>query len=232
MVGKNESHDPGVVGPVSEAFAPVFSRLAFLDDQEPREAALQLAVDRALLEAATLPILRIYRWMGACVTIGYFQQMAEAEAAHPSLSVVRRWTGGGTVEHGKDAPYSLIVPKCEAFAAVRPGESYRMLHGILASVLRGLLPGVTTAEEDAPRVSGACFANPVKDDLLVGDCKVAGAGQRRTRKGLLHQGSIQVGSPYFTQAKEFAARLSHSVEVIPLPAGVLERAREITVGTG
>jgi lipoate-protein ligase A len=39
-----------------------------------------------------------------------------------------------------------------------------------------------------------CFQNPVEHDVM--DCdgrKLAGAGQRRTRFGLLHQGSVAVG---------------------------------------
>jgi lipoate-protein ligase A len=40
-------------------------------------------------------------------------------------------------------------------------------------------------------VKNSCFANPVTADVLVHDQKVAGAAQRRSRRGLLQQGSIQ-----------------------------------------
>ncbi len=36
-----------------------------------------------------------------------------------------------------------------------------------------------------------CFANPVRADVMIDGRKVAGAAQRRTRAGLLQQGSVQ-----------------------------------------
>src|SRR5260221_12180613 len=46
---------------------------------------------------------------------------------------------------------------------------------------------------DAAEVkSGACFASHVRYDIVVGAAKLAGAAQRRTQWGLLHQGSIQL----------------------------------------
>ena len=227
MAGKNEGDDSLGVIPESESAAPLFSRLWVLEDLEPRDAALQMALDRVLLETTPLPILRFYRWSGPCVTVGYFESLEQAAANHPGLPVVRRWTGGGSVVHTDDSPYSLIVPRAEPFASVRPAESYRLIHSALARALRTALPGVTTAQKTAPKRSAACFENPVADDLLLGGCKVAGAGQRRTRAGLLHQGSIQIGSSTFTQAWSFASLLATAPEPAPLSHETLERARSL-----
>jgi lipoate-protein ligase A len=183
-----------------------------------------MAVDRVLLESTALPILRIYRWAQPCVTIGYFESMAEAQIRYPSLPIVRRWTGGGTVLHGQDAPYSLIVPRTEPFATVRPGESYRLIHGALANALRTTMPEVTPAREAAPKRSNACFENPVADDLMAKGCKIAGAGQRRSRAGLLHQGSLQIGTSDFPHPHNFATLLASAVQSTTLPAEMLERA--------
>jgi lipoate-protein ligase A len=62
-------------------------------------------------------------------------------------------------------------------------------------------------------VSQACFENPVLHDVLVRGRKVAGAAQRRTRAGLMHQGSIQPLKlpPGFGAA--FAARLGGVVRL-------------------
>lgn len=204
---------------------PLFTLLQVLEDLEPRAAALQMAVDKVLLETTPLPILRFYRWAGPCVTIGYFQSREQAEAQYPGLPVVRRWTGGGTVLHADDAPYSLIVPRGEPFASVRPAESYRLIHGALASALRSAFPSITTAQENAPQCSTSCFENPVTDDLLLGGSKVAGAGQRRTRSGLLHQGSIQIGSFNLPQASDFASLLGSAIQPAALTQEILERAR-------
>lgn len=186
-----------------------------------------MAVDEALLETSALPVLRVYRWDRPNVSVGYFEKIAEARAQHPGQWFVRRWTGGGTVVHGSDAPYSLIVPRGEPFAAVRPGESYRRIHGILAAVLRSAVPSVALAAADAPKVSSACFENPVTDDLMADGCKIAGAGQRRTKAGLLHQGSLQLGMAEFRQAREFASRLSGRVLEMGIADHEVARANEL-----
>lgn len=224
MAGENAIPAPLGVGSGRREPFRLFPLLLLLEDQEPREASLQMAVDRVLLESAALPILRIYRWAQPCVTIGYFESMAEAQIRHPALPIVRRWTGGGTVLHGHDAPYSLIVPRTEPFATVRPSESYRLIHGALASSLREKWPEVTTAGETAPKRSSACFENPVADDLMAKGCKIAGAGQRRSRAGLLHQGSLQIGTSEFPRPQNFAALLASTVQATAMPVDTLDRA--------
>lgn len=205
----------------------LFAQLLLVEDWVQRDAGLQLAIDRALLETTSLPVLRLYRWSSPCVTIGYFDSIEEAERRHPNTPVYRRWTGGGSVLHGNDAPYSLIVPRSEPFAAVRPCESYRQIHSALAETLRELLPDVVTTEACAPKKSSACFDNPVRDDLVAGNVKIAGAGQRRTRQGFLHQGSIQIGTPHFPGVLKFAALLASSVERVPLPIFVEQHATHL-----
>ncbi len=226
MDGPNAVRRPHGVNPDSltslpQDGGPLFSRLLFLDDTEPRPAAVQMEVDRALLETAELPILRFYRWETPCMTIGYFQDMAAAQAAYPGLEIVRRWTGGGNVLHGNDAPYSLIVPRTEPFASQRPADSYCLIHKRLAAALSEIDSEIACAAESAPKQSAECFENPVANDLMQGSRKVAGAGQRRTRHGLLHQGSVQLGSSDFPQAWRFAEKLGGSVELMTLPARVL-----------
>jgi lipoate-protein ligase A len=43
--------------------------------------------------------------------------------------------------------------------------------------------------------STACFQKPVRFDIVAADRKLSGAAQRRTREGLLHQGSILLPDP-------------------------------------
>jgi lipoate-protein ligase A len=58
-------------------------------------------------------------------------------------------------------------------------------------------------------------------------CKIAGAGQRRSRAGLLHQGSLQIGTPDFPQAQNFAGLLAPLVQRTTLPKELIERAMEL-----
>ena len=150
-----------------------------------------MAVDECLLELAELPVLRVYRWPPGCGSVGCFGKLAEAQAAFPELEWVRRWTGGGTVDHRSDWTYTLAVPTGEALAAARGAASYHVIHTALAAALQA--EGIDARLSNGDETTGAtvCFENPVNHDLVDARAgKIAGAGQRRTARGLLHQGSV------------------------------------------
>ena len=166
-------------------------------DPDPHDAAMNMAIDETLLRAAASPTLRIYRWARPAVSFGYFGKWADAARAWPDREIVRRWTGGGIVPHGEDFTYSIIVPRAHPFFAVGPRESYRAIHECVARAIGN----ASLAADAAPQISAACFENPVMHDVVVADRKVAGAAQRRSKSGLLHQGSIQctgLGAPIFS----------------------------------
>ncbi len=167
-------------------------------DPEPHDAALNMAIDETLLRAAMSPTLRIYHWARPAVSFGYFGKWADVEPAWPDREIVRRWTGGGVVPHGEDFTYSLIVPRAHPFFAVGPRESYRVIHECVARALGG----ASLASSPSSQISTACFENPVMHDVVLADRKVAGAAQRRSKIGLLHQGSVQcagLGAPRFSR---------------------------------
>lgn len=166
----------------------LFDELTQLLDPEPHRGPLNMAIDEILLRRATRPLLRVYRWARPAVSFGYFGCYEAVAACWRTEELVRRWTGGGEVLHGDghDYTYTLIVPRSDPFSRVRAIESYRAIHQALASLMaEGRL-----AEISAAKISGACFDNPEQFDLVVDRRKVAGAAQRRTAHGLLHQGSI------------------------------------------
>lgn len=191
---------------------PVFRELDLWDDAPPREAPLQMAVDEALLESLQRPLLRHYRWAGRVASFGISQSASTVARALPGFQLVRRWTGGGIVRHDNDWTFSLLVPRCETFARLRPTASYAMLHQIIARALArsGWVPQL--ADVDDCRASAACFTGPSLHDILLEDgSKICGGAQRRTRCGLLHQGSIQ-GVPLSGRfARSLASALSDSV---------------------
>lgn len=166
---------------------PWFEDLLFFNDPLPRPAALNMAVDQALLEGATTPVLRVYAWDQPSISLGFSQSWEELAPTLPEWPAVRRWTGGGVVLHDADTTYSLIVPATCAWSRTRPLDSYQMIHESLAKLLSDCrLAGETE------RIDGAvCFQSPALFDLLSHGQKIAGAGQRRCRHGLLHQGSIK-----------------------------------------
>lgn len=149
-----------------------------------------MALDEILLKQAQCPVLRIYRWSAPTISFGYFGKFSDAQPAAAGRDIVRRWTGGGIVEHGADITYTLVVPRESVFLRHSALESYRLIHEQIARwlVTRGLEASV--APVAASESSGACFASHVQYDILARGTKLAGAAQRRTRWGLLHQGSI------------------------------------------
>lgn len=214
---------------------PVGGRLAVVDERgNPRPAAGNMGMDQALLEecGTTGPVLRLYSWAEPSVSFGYFLAWREAAAAAVhGEPVVRRWTGGGIVHHGADFTWSLIVPRAHPFAAVRPVESFVRLHAVLARALTGAgVPGVEAvpAGGSAPR-GGMCFERPAPGDLLCGGRKIAGAGQRRTRAGLLHQGSVRVDGRFDPDAlaERLPALLAEEVVRVEPWRSVTGRAAEL-----
>ena len=157
-----------------------------------------MALDEALLATvAGAPLLRLYAWAEPTVSCGYFESAEAARRVAGGRRIVRRWTGGGIVEHGDDLTYSLCVPRVCAFASLRGAESYRRVHAAVAAAVRSGGWSVETHAEPA-RLSPShargseCFQRPVPHDLLSDGQKIAGGAQRRTRAGLLHQGSVRI----------------------------------------
>jgi lipoate-protein ligase A len=72
-----------------------------------------------------------------------------------------------------------------------------------------------------------CFANPVSADVMIDSRKIAGAAQRRTRAGLLHQGSIQHVELGNGLAERFKRELSNVRSEKLLSKSLLDRAEKI-----
>ncbi len=160
----------------------------------PGNAAFNMALDAALLEAAPAlgrPVLRFYSWTERAATFGYFQKYADVERMTLLRALVRRPTGGGLVPHDADWTYSLIIPPAHGWYALTAMESYRRVHEWIQAAFLSL--GVTTILAPCCRkaLPGQCFAGHEKSDVLWRGRKIAGAAQRRTRTGLLIQGSVQ-----------------------------------------
>jgi lipoate-protein ligase A len=163
----------------------------------PGEAAFNMAMDEALLLSMPrlrTPVLRFYSWTEKAASFGYFQKYAEMEKLTHLRPLVRRPTAGGLVPHDADWTYSLAVPNNHPWYSLRAPESYRRIHEWIQSAFKEA--GVATELAPAPRRAGLgqCFVGYERYDLLWHGLKIAGAAQRRTRDGLLIQGSVQPGS--------------------------------------
>lgn len=142
-------------------------------------AAQNMAIDEALIESVgEVPILRIYGWRPAAVSIGYFQSMNEevdfTKCREIGVDIVRRLTGGGAVLHEYELTYSFISRRYPQNIV----ESYKWICDAIVISIKRL-------GFDASFV-------PLNDIVIAGK-KVSGNAQTRRKGVLLQHGTILLG---------------------------------------
>ena len=167
--------------------------------------AENMATDLYLFEEANSmePIFRHYGCKQKEITFGYGQDWnwVKIQKIVKSMKVTRRPTGGWIVKHGDDWTYMLTIPQGHASFATPALDFYEKLHFLIGQVLNK--QGYTTSLKPCPSkekkergIPGNCFLEPVGKDLMSedGSCKLAGAAMKRTRKGILIQGTLDLSS--------------------------------------
>ena len=217
----------------------LFGILKVCHDVYPRSAATNMSIDEALLESEKIPIIRFYRWRSPALSFGYFGKFSEVAMYAAERDLVRRWTGGGIVFHGDDLTYSIVIPASDPAFNESSIAIYEKIHravahalnevGERAIVVGGVDPGGIAFSKHAAVSAGGynCFANPVRADVMMDGRKIAGAAQRRTRRGLLQQGSIQGLIMENDLAQKFAHTLSANCSEFEINEEILQRAREV-----
>lgn len=206
---------------------PFLGALDVCRDTAPCMGAMNMAIDEALLEHAQRPVLRFYEWDHPAISLGYFGKFAEVEHCAADRDIVRRWTGGGTVFHGDDLTYCLVIPTLTASVSNSSRAVYAAVHEALRTALEETGYSAELASKKSEPVSDACFANPVADDVILENRKIAGAAHRRTRAGLLHQGSIQNIEIRPELVAAFVRHLSSSPDEVTLAPETIDRAGQI-----
>jgi len=194
----------------------------FLWQDDEHSAARNMAIDEALMERAMNlpgPLLRLYEWKEEAVSFGYTQKFERVPQGIKDL--VRRPTGGGIVYHKHHFTYTVILPPNHWIVKdTKPVESYAWLNRCVQDALKTLSLESSLAEQEIPksvdRAGMVCFVTPTRYDLLSEDKKIAGSAQRRTKLGMLHQGSIECEGYEFLNAKSLREALPQGFErVIP-----------------
>lgn len=142
-------------------------------------AAQNMAIDEALIESVgEVPILRIYGWRPAAVSIGYFQSMNEevdfTKCREIGVDIIRRLTGGGAVLHEYELTYSFISRRYPQNIV----ESYKW-------ICDAIVISINRLGFDASFV-------PLNDIVIAGK-KVSGNAQTRRKGVLLQHGTILLG---------------------------------------
>ncbi len=209
----------------------------FLHNSGPREAAFNMAFDEALLEAAPAlgaPVLRFYGWTEPAATFGYFQKHADIAQWTRLRPLIRRCTGGGLVPHDADWTYSLVFPPGNPWYALKATESYQRVHEWIRRAFDRVGAATELSACCRKEVPGQCFVGAEQFDVLLAGRKIAGAAQRRTRDGLLIQGSVQppagIARERFENSLCETATEDWQVKWAPLTLSteLAERARQLT----
>ena len=142
-------------------------------------AALNMAIAEALIEnIAEAPVLRIYGWRPAAISVGYFQSIKEEvdleKCSQLGVDVVRRLTGGGAVLHEFELTYSFITKQYPQNIM----ESCRW-------ICDAIVMSINRLGYDASFV-------PL-NDILVNGKKVSGSAQTRRKGMLLQHGTLLLG---------------------------------------
>jgi len=169
--------------------------------------AFNLACDDALLRSKDpAPVLRLYGWRPAALSLGYFQPLEPflEPAQRAGVEVVRRPTGGGAIHHDDELTFSLIAsPGLDGYPAGIV-EAYELVHRLLVEGFAGLgaelrFRGGATRLSVRPRDASLCFEDTTSIDLVdASGRKVVGSAQRRVDGRVLHHGSIPLSVPSLT----------------------------------
>jgi lipoate-protein ligase A len=182
--------------PVS-TYSPATWRL-IIDDEA--DGATNMAVDEAILtaviEGASPPTLRFYRWSPPCVTLGRSQAVADVDLAlcrAAGVGVVRRPSGGQAILHTDELTYSVALCQTDPRAEGGVLESYRRLSdGLLAGLHRLGVEAVQAVRKKQPLAepTPVCFEVPSDYEITSGGRKLVGSAQWRSRGGVLQHGTL------------------------------------------
>ncbi len=162
-----------------------------------------MAVDEALLlsfdPAGSLPILRLYGWQPAALSLGRFQDAAgvlDLERCRAAgVPVVRRITGGGVIYHADELTYSIVCAPHHLPGASSIKESFRQLTAFLLLFYTKLGFHPCYAADASPgqrfgERTPFCFAGKESYDILIQGKKIGGNAQRRLKEVIFQHGSI------------------------------------------
>jgi len=154
------------------------------------------------LLALEVPVIRIYGWTEAWVTLGRYQNRDGLKAGLSVPTTVRP-TGGRAVLHGHDLTVGMAVNYRDLGTQPRKlRETYRAItRPLIAGLVAAGIPaglGEELANTGRTRGSADCFLAASDNDIvnLTTGAKVCGCALRMDRDRALIQASIPVEAPW------------------------------------
>lgn len=206
----------------------------------PMNGAQNMAIDEAILNAVgsgeSLPVLRLFAWQPACLSLGVGQPAADADQERLNehgWELVRRTTGGRAILHTDELTYSVALPAEHRLAAGSIVESYRRLSSALLRAVEsiGLLAQADKRVEGAAKLTGpVCFEVPSDYEITAGGKKLIGSAQVRRGTSILQHGSL----PLYGDLSRICDALTFPDEAARAVARqrVLERATTLSDAVG
>ena len=202
-------------------------------------AAMNMAIDEAILIAQKEnpnPTLRFYNWIQPAFSFGYFQNIAAEvdvkTCRSERIELVKRMTGGGTVIHGSDLTYSLIVPRTSDEKSIT--EMYEIIGTCLVKSFQKLgIPAECYSDESdqSENSQNICLTNPAENDVMCNGKKLAGVSVRRNRHGVLFQGYISLDMPTENILKHVSKDKETRKEVCDRSTAINTQGHSITRNT-
>ncbi len=177
----------------------------------PADGPTNMAIDEAILSAVAAgespPTVRVYAWKPPCLSLGYFQQLAEVDVAacvRRGVPVVRRATGGSAILHADELTYSITARESDPHVRGVVLASYQSIALVLVEALSRLgveatlapltgNPGPPVEPKSAGRRPTPCFLRPAGHEVIAGGRKLIGSAQMRRGGALLQHGALPLG---------------------------------------
>lgn len=218
--------------------------IPYLCEDPYRNMARDLALRATALRHSWI---RFYDWQNPALSVGFSQRLSDipGELLDDSTLIIRRPTGGGIVQHhgvdqkdlfGPQFTYSAFFKSDTLWGSLSSVDFYCELHQRLAAVLRKANPTeeISLVQCAISRPPGQCFLEPVPADIICSRTaqKLAGAGLRRNREGILCQGQIQLPDGWTLNPTEWKNLWETEFDVcdslIPDGSGFLSRIESLT----
>jgi len=173
------------------------------------------------------PILRLYRWQPAAVTIGYnqdFTKFATEKIAAKGYDFVRRPTGGRAILHADELTYAVVGTSPSDIFGDSLHSTYQKINLALLSFLHALhLEAEVSDGESRTEAEGlVCFRSSGKHEIKVDGRKLIGSAQRRTNGVFLQHGSILAGPRHLGLPELLGREAAHLADAQQLSAATTD----------